>query len=284
MTLVRVLAFSVVVLLAYTLFANILPQVQSDPPTDEAPVAADGLDMPAMIAWGERLFSGKGTCTLCHNDLGRAPDLLKLNLAETWADRLGNANYEGEAKGEEGAAAIEIYLRESMVDTSAYVVPGFGKKGTNDTVSPMPAVDAAPISLSEVEMNALIAFLQDRTGVDVTVPLPTGDDGEDVAGDDEDGEEEGPAESAQVALDKYTCSACHDVNDSGADAGPPLHSLGAKLGRDGIREAILDPNATIAEGFEADMMPDDFGDQMRVSELDMIIDYLMTLDAKGDAQ
>jgi len=42
-------------------------------------------------------------------------------------------------------------------------------------------------------------------------------------------------------------------------------------------EAVFDPNAEIAEGFEADTMPADFAEQMYVSELTLIVDYLMDL-------
>ena len=203
MTFVRVMAFSVLVLLAYTLFANILPQVQSNPPEDEAPVITGEMDMAAMVAWGDKLFSGKGTCTLCHNNLGRAPDLLVMDLAAAFAERLADARYEGTAKGRNGPEAVEAYLRESFVDPSAFVVAGFGKKGTNDTISPMPRVDGPPITLSEVEMNAVIAFLQDKAGMEPTVPLPTADEG--AAEDEEDEDDEGPAETAEAALEKFGC-------------------------------------------------------------------------------
>lgn len=120
MTFLRVIVFSVLVLLAYTGFANILPQVQSDPPKEEV-IGTGTLDMAGMIAYGERLFSGKGTCTLCHNDLGRAPDLLKMDLAATFPERLSDAAYGG-------GAEVEDYLRESFVNPSAYVVAGLARK------------------------------------------------------------------------------------------------------------------------------------------------------------
>ena len=91
MTFLKVMAFSVAVLLAYTLFANILPQVQSDPPAEEEPVAAGSLDAAGMVAWGEKLFAGKGTCTLCHNDRGRAPDILAMDLKTTFTERLATS-------------------------------------------------------------------------------------------------------------------------------------------------------------------------------------------------
>ena len=276
MTLLKVLAFSLVILLSYTFFANILPQVQSNPPPEEEAPSPGDMDVAGMIAWGEKLFSGRGTCTLCHNNMGRAPDMLAVDLGAEFATRLADPRYAGRAKGLSGAEAIEAYIEESMSEPSAYVVAGFGKKGTNDTVSPMPVVTAAPISLSEAEMAALTAFLQSRAGVEVTVSLPRATEAEgESAGDG--GEEEGPAETAAAAIEKFSCSTCHDLLGSGADIGPKLGGVGARLGRAGLRQAILDPNATIAPGYEADLMPGDFAEQMRVSELELILDYLMAL-------
>lgn len=280
MTFLRVVFFSVAVLLAYTVFANILPQVQSNPPDDEDAVVAGELDMAGMIAWGEKLFAGKGTCTLCHNNLGRAPDLLVMDLAATFPARLKDPRYEGEAKGAQGAEAIEDYLRESLIEPSAFVVSGFGKKGTNDTVSPMPRTDAAPISLSEVQMDALIAFLQDKAGLEPTVSLP--EDGEAGESDEEDEEDE-PAETAEEALTKFGCLTCHDLLGSGADVGPKLGGIGSRMDRAAVRTNILDPNATVSEGFEPDMMPQDFAQQMRISELALVLDYLMSLPEEGAA-
>lgn len=282
MTFLRVVGFSVILLLCYTVFANILPQVQSNPPDDEAPVVAGDIDIPGMIDWGEKLFSGRGTCTLCHNNLGRAPDLLAMNLKTAFDERLADRRYQGAAKGQAGAKAVETYLRESFVQPSAYVVAGFGKKGSNDTVSPMPNISGPPISLSGAEMNALIAFLQNKAGYKVTAPLPEA--GESAAAKSDGAETEGPAKTAEAAIEKFTCAACHDLGGSGADVGPKLVGAGKRLGPEGLRKAILNPNAEIAKGFEPDTMPPDYAEQMRVSELNLIVDYLMKLPVGGAAQ
>ena len=262
MTFLRVISFSIVVLLFFTGFASILPQVQSDPPTEEV-VEAGSLDMAGLIAYGDRLFSGKGTCTLCHNDLGRAPDLLEMDLSATFKERVSAA----------GSASVEEYLRDSMLVPSAYVVPGFGKKGSNDAESPMPVVDAPPIELDEVQINALIAFLQDRAGLDPTVALPSAD----AAPVPEEDEDEPLATTGVEAIEKFFCSGCHDLEDSEADVGPALNDLATRMSRGDVMEAILEPNTTIAEGFEPDGMPDDFGEQIHASELILIVDYLMEL-------
>lgn len=279
MTFLRVIVFSVVVLLIYTGFANILPQVQSDPPTEEV-IETGALDMAGMVAYGERLFEGKGTCTLCHNDLGRAPDLLEMNLSAAFSERLADPRYEGIAAGKEGAAAVEAYLRESLIETSAFVVAGFGKKGTSDAVSPMPAVNAPPIEMDAVQMNALIAFLQDRAGLTPTVPLPSAEDvpvAEPVSEGVGDEDAEPLATDGVEAIDKYFCAGCHDLEGSEADVGPKLNDLASRMTRGEVMEAILEPNTVIAEGYEADFMPDDFGEQMHSSELILIVDYLMGL-------
>ena len=286
MTFLRVMVFSVVVLLFYTLFANILPQVQSDPPKEEA-VDTASLDLAGLVGWGEKLFEGQGTCTLCHNNLGRAPDLLAMDLAAAFPERLADPRYEGEAKDLAGPRAVEVYLRESLVAPSAYVVPGFGKKGTNDSVSPMPKVDGAPISLGPVEIDALIAFMQDRAGLDITVPLPSAATEVSVAAEDEEpaeDDEEAMAATGEEAVEKFGCAACHDLMESEAEIGPDLRGLAGRFDRETVRRAILDPNADIAEGFEPDFMPLDYAEQMMVSELELLIDYLMALPEGGSVQ
>lgn len=47
------------------------------------------------------------------------------------------------------------------------------------------------------------------------------------------------------------CSRCHQVAGKGGQIGPALTEIGAKLGRDALIEAILEPSAGISFGFEA---------------------------------
>lgn len=278
MTFLRIMVFSLAIMFVFTFFANVVPQIQSDPPKNED-VDESSLDQAGQIAWGQRLFEGKGTCTLCHNNLGRAPDLLEMDLAAAFKERLANERYSGE--GQTGASAVEEYLRQSMIAPSAFVVAGFGKKGSNDSVSPMPKVDGAPISLSGSEIDAVIAFLQDKAGSEVTVALPSTQDAESAA---EDGEEEGPSASVEDIIDRLGCAGCHDLYGSEADIGPDLGSAAKRLQWDGLITAILDPNADIAEGYEADFMPDDYAEQMWVSELNLVVEYLMSLPSREAQQ
>jgi putative heme-binding domain-containing protein len=60
-----------------------------------------------------------------------------------------------------------------------------------------------------------------------------------------------PTRGAQVfARETVGCSNCHQVNGRGVDFGPNLSEIGTKLAREAIYEAILDPSAGIAFGFE----------------------------------
>lgn len=61
-----------------------------------------------------------------------------------------------------------------------------------------------------------------------------------------------PAKGAKVfRRPEVNCISCHRVNDEGADFGPGLSEIGTKLAKEAIYEAILDPSAGIAFGYEA---------------------------------
>lgn len=264
----NVLLFSLSLTLVFTLVANLLPQVEGETPV-EVEIDLSAMTMDGFVSLGETIFTGKGTCTLCHNNMGRAPDILQLSMVATAEERLADERYKG------AATNVEDYFWESMVDPSIYVVTGFGQKGSNDTVSPMPVANKAPILLTDIEMDAVIAFMQAKDGNDVTVSLP---EGLPETEPDEQGAAaavQGPAETAEEALAKFTCTACHAVAGSESMVGPELNAVGGRLDKDQIRESILNPEAVITEGFDGGMMPADFAKKMTISELDMITEYLL---------
>ncbi len=267
--LLKVLAFSFALALLFTLVANTLPQVEGEAPV-ETEVALGALTMESFIALGETTFSGKGTCALCHNELGRAPNLLSMDVVAVTRSRLEDPAYRGPARD------VEEYLRESLVEPDAYVVKGFGKKGTNDTESPMPAVDRPPIQLSGAEIDAGIAFLQAKDGHPVTVALPSESPPSPpiAVAEAATGADAAPALTVEAAAAKYGCAACHTMLGTESPVGPPLTGVGARLSAAQIRESILDPDAVVTEGFAAGMMPGDFADKMTVRELELLVGYL----------
>lgn len=266
--LLSVIGFSLALVLMFTLVANILPQVEGEAPVDEE-VNLGEMTAETFATFGESIFPNKGACTLCHNDKGRAPDILTLNMIETANERLRDGRYQGRAK------TAEDYLRESMLDPGAYVVKGYGKKGSNDTISPMPVVNKAPILLTDIEIDAVIAFMQAKDGNEVTVSLPSADV---PALESEHGVEithaPTPATSVEEVVTEYLCTACHSLMESESPVGPNLNTVGSRLSADEIRQSIVEPETVIAESFPSGVMPQDFAEKMTVSELDMLVKFL----------
>ena len=251
-----------------------IPQLVPELPPAEERISG-AMTTEELVAMGARIYAR--ACVLCHSGVGdRAPKLDAIGTV--WRERISDARYRGAAR------TLEAYLLESMLEPSAYVVSGFGKPGTNDTDSPMPAAAKGAMALSPSEINAVIGYLQSMAGVKVTVtPRP---DPADRA--------EAPASSvaakasdAVSALRKFQCDVCHalpglPVEEGEQRPGPDLRGLWKAAGHrvDGmdakrfISESILFPNKKLAQGFEPDLMPNDYRDQMLVAELQMIVDYL----------
>jgi len=80
------------------------------------------------------------------------------------------------------------------------------------------------------------------------------------------------------------CAGCHTLFDAGAEAeaGPPLEGLGEIVEKresgqsleEYLRESIVEPKAFVVNGFSPDGMPANYGEQLRKSELDALVDYL----------
>ena len=268
--LLKTLGFSLGLTLIFTLLTYLLPQMKGEAPVD-VKVDLGSLTMDDFVTLGEDLFNNKGTCTLCHKPppLGRAPDIQGEDMVAVSVERLADERYQGEAKDAAG------YILESMVDPSKYVVATWGKKGSNDSESPMPAIDKAPIELSSMEMDAITAYLQAKDGNEVTVALPTAEAAAEVAAAPAGGSAAAPAPAATAdeAMVKYACLTCHAMDSKDILVGPGLVDVGERLTAEEIRESILDPNAVLVEGFPP-AMPADFGAKMTVNELQMIVNFL----------
>jgi mono/diheme cytochrome c family protein len=271
--LLKVILFSLLTIGFFAGFANYgIPRIEPAAPPKEEKLDLSAMTMESFIAVGDRIFNGKGTCTLCHNAVGgRAPMLDR--VAVLAGERLKDSRYQGSAKD------AESYIYESMVEPSAYVVAGFGKAGSSDSVSPMPNAAAGSIGLSDAEMQAVIAYLQELSGVEISVEIP--------AGTDEEVEKEqapvaaatpsAPLTKVDEIIAKHACGACHKVADQVGELGPNLTSIGASRDREYLRRAILDPNADVAEGFIPNMMPGTYANQLYASELEVLVDYLAGL-------
>ncbi|MDK1024032.1 MAG: hypothetical protein QGD92_07350 [Gammaproteobacteria bacterium] len=277
MQLIKIVVFSLLTIGFFTAYSYYgIPQIIPAPPPEKEELDLEGITTADLIVLGERIFKGKGACTLCHNDVGgRAPMLDDIGMKAQ--ENMADSRYKGTA------SSVEEYLYESLVDPSAYVVAGFGKMGTQDSESPMTDVRTGSIKLSEEELLVVVAYLQDLSGLDVTVEIPVGSTGTEESGQ--------PAatttqvvttntrakyDSAEEILSQLACGVCHIVGHYQGLIGPDLSHIGGSRSKDYLRRAILDPNAELTEGYMP-MMPPTYGDQLYASELEMLVEYMSRL-------
>lgn len=205
-----------------------------------------GSDEGADLGNGKRLFTGEGQCGSCHV-LARAgtkssigPDL-DAAFDQARADGLGEATI---------ASVIRNQI-ESPRNSSA--------------------------------MPADLVSGDDLRDVAAYVAAAAGQPGEDAAGAGElDAPDPAATEGRALFLAKG-CGGCHILSDAktGASVGPQLNDLRnagrlkGESGRDYVRKAILDPDASIVGGFEPGLMPSDYRKRLTDEELDTLADYLV---------
>ena len=115
------------------------------------------------------------------------------------------------------------------------------------------------------------------------------DGGVDDAGGD-------PIAAGRQLFNDTGCNACHTLADAGATgaAGPALDDLAAQAERLGraegltaaefVETSIVDPDATVAEGYQPGIMPTDYGDRLSPAQLQTLVDYLLEVSGGGSSQ
>jgi len=314
-------------------YTNWLPQQRSDPPPKGGAQISgditmeDYAEMGRVIVFGAKQVAGqkaigKGQCPLCHtfdpgDNIGRCPNLF--GVEERSHTRVKEERYlnepikVGDTDPASGVTKYakngEDYIRESLQCPSCYVVKGYGKAG--DTKSPMPVIVKPPISLSPVEVNAVIAWLQSKDTPgdfsNVTVPLPSAEDS--AAQEEAPAEEEGEkptfvtgTEDIQAMINTLGCPLCHTipgVEGALGELGPKLHEKTnapkriadpryegkATNTKEYVRESILNPSAYVvmneAEGelFPDGVMPQNFKNMLSVEALDKLVDFISNTEA-----
>src|SRR6185503_12016282 len=130
----------------YTVVANSIPQVASEVPEELS--FTDNVTPEQLVSAGEQLFNGAGGCTACHGLGTRAPNLL--------TDHAGQGTIGQRCGTREPGTDCKTYIHQSIVDPTAFVVPGFG-----------PMVFQAK-TFSDAQIWSLVAFLESNGG-EVTV-------------------------------------------------------------------------------------------------------------------
>ena len=92
----------------------------------------------------------------------------------------------------------------------------------------------------------------------------------------------GKGDSGAAVFASAGCGGCHTFTPAGTNGaiGPNLDNLAAdakKAGEDPaayVRESIVNPNAVIAPGYAAGVMPGSFGKSLSAEEIDALVTYL----------
>ncbi len=279
-TSLKIIVFTILVVGFYSYVGQMVPQKITYPP-ESAEIGSD-LTPVELAAVGEEIVGGKGTCLTCHT-IGESGSLRFPDLAGI-GGRAGSAI--------DGYSDVE-YLAESLYDPNAHIVEGF--------LPGMPAVSKPPIALSDSEILAVIAYLQSLGGESTVTPATElrwqGREQEQEQGQAQaqaQAQGQGPEPSASTAeastpagesrsgselFGAYLCNTCHKIDDAGPLVGPSLFDVGLRLTKSEIYEALLDPDATVAEGFPPGIMSAmlngiGFSDALTPSELKNFVDYL----------
>jgi cytochrome c oxidase subunit 2 len=95
-----------------------------------------------------------------------------------------------------------------------------------------------------------------------------GGGGEETAG--------GAAPDGKTVFTENGCGGCHALADAGAEGGtgPDLDETLADEDAAFIEESIVDPDAEIAEGFEAGLMPKMYEQTIQGREREALVEYL----------
>jgi putative heme-binding domain-containing protein len=164
-------------------------------------------------------------------------------------------------------AKREVALRKEAVRSLAKIRDGVVAllKLARDDKLPADLKLAASMELNQVRWPPLKAEAAQL------LPLPQGRDAQPLPSLAELMKMNGdPVRGAEVfSRDAVGCVKCHQVNGRGIDFGPNLSEIGAKLGKDALYEAILDPSAGISFGYETwsiDLKNGDEAYGLRVSE------------------
>lgn len=129
-------------------------------------------------------------------------------------------------------------------------------------------------------------ILYPRIGSQMPAKLVTGDDADDVAayvamaaarpGKDTGALVLGPTSGPGAVFVQQGCGSCHTLSaaQTSGTTGPNLDTVLKGQSPDEIRESIVNPNAKIAQGFEAGVMPEDYGRKLSKQQLDQLVQFL----------
>jgi len=129
-----------------------------------------------------------------------------------------------------------------------------------------PAVSMPPDIVTGQDLNDVAAYVGEWAGVPGAAPPKV---------------EGGPG--AQVFANNG-CGGCHALAAAGSTGvtGPDLDEVLPGQDAEKIKQDIVDPNAEIAEGYQPNIMPDNFGKAIPANELEELVKYLQEVAGKEE--
>ena len=310
---VKLFGFTILVVLFYAYVGQMVPQQRTYPPEELA--ISEDMDTQEMVRMGQRIVEGKGTCLTCHSmeeggGTGRFPALGGIGArAGERQEGVSDLEYLAQSRYEPNAYVVEGYT--PAMPPAAEPPIGLSDAEIKTVIAYLQSLGGTPT----ITMATELPYGGDGGGG--AQPPPSGgaatasaggsaETGSETAGSGAEGAAGGAAESpsetpggtgqasesadastatATADLDgpalfkKYQCQTCHSVESEQKMIGPSLHDVGSRLSREEIRTSILEPNETIAEGYQPQVMSATleaagFFDQVTDAEVKVLVDYL----------
>jgi cytochrome c oxidase subunit 2 len=158
-------------------------------------------------------------------------------------------------------------------------VPGITTevRATPTRTGSFPVVCAELCGLGHATMRSTATVVSpaafDRWLADQQAPVMADDGGEELD------EEQLIALGREVFVSAGACGACHTLADAGTSGttGPDLDRVLPGQSEDEIRTDVVDPDARVEAGYQAGVMPPNFGETLSAQQLDGLVAYLATV-------
>jgi mono/diheme cytochrome c family protein len=215
----------------------------------------------AVLAATVVAASGCGTTT-ADTARGRSLFIQKCGVCHTLAEA-GSAGTQGPNLDDAFASARESGQNSDTIEGIVKAQVEFPRPGNGD-----PAVSMPSDIVTGQDLDDVIAYVGSVAGVPGAAPPK-------VPG--------GPG--AQVFANNG-CGSCHTfaAANSGGVTGPNLDEVLSGQTAAMVEESIVDPNASIATGYPANVMPETFGTELSKKELEQLVEFLIENSPAGEGK
>jgi len=247
---------------------TILADIDALPAAGEAAAESVLVKVPEteeeLLYYGKELF--QRNCSLCHGtglEGGRGPSLLDDHWQ--WGKRdqdIYRWMVEGIATTSMGTFAAKL-TEGQMWTVVAYIQDDY--QGVPEK---KPETSALPKAWELLKKEAELAAAMGDTGGGAGVVV--------------DKEGKSPEEIAELLMSAMTCTICHKLREPGDIVGPSLWDMGVKRDETYLLEKLVNPTKELVPGFPGDVMElgmrgVGFYEKVSVDELQMMVNYMMTL-------